>query len=85
MNELQYESLIRELLEDTDTVITIFEGMLIPQRRSSFYGSERFICPAENNTYEIRHFTKDLDEITICDDIPTLKEAVNKLNKLIKS
>ena len=84
MNELQYESLIRELLEDTDTVLTIFDGMLIPQKRSSFYGSERFICPGENNTYNICHLTKDFDEVTLCEDIDTLKEAVIKLNKLIK-
>ena len=85
MNEILYEKLIKELLQDnSDIILSIFGSDIVPVKRDSFYGSEIFICVNDEDSYDIRIFDKDSNETILVSEIETLKEAVKKLNKMIK-
>lgn len=87
MNEQNYEQLIYQLmtLENSGTFgISIFEGQIIV--KSSFQKGETFIIPSENsvNCYDMKFYNGNnslYDSITIKSDIPSLKKAINQLNK----
>jgi len=85
MEELQYEKLIRDLLEDTGYVLIIYDDELVTERPDNFYGGERFIRVNDEELYDVCEFCLvEGNEIVLSDNMTTLKEAVKKLNKFTK-